>query len=321
MKAIVYERYGSPDVAELREVDKPVPGDSEVLVRVRAASLNRLDWYTLTGTPYVARRQMGLRKPKDNRLGVDFAGEVEAVGKNVTQFRPGDEVFGGADGAFAEYVCFDEERTVGPKPANLTFEQAAAVPMAARTALQGLRDKGGLQPGHKVLINGASGGVGTFAVQIAKALGAEVTAVCSTPNVETARSIGADHVVDYTKDDFTRSGPRYDIVLDIAGDSAWSAYKRVLEPNATVVIVGGPMGRLLGPLGHIARVLLASRRSSQKAFFFIAKPGKADLATLSKLLQTDVTPVVDRQYELSEAAEAFRHLGQGHPRGKIVLTI
>jgi NADPH:quinone reductase-like Zn-dependent oxidoreductase len=321
MKAIVRDRYGPPEVVELREVDKPVPADDEVLVRVRAASLNALDWYTLTGTPWIARPMTGLRGPKDNRLGVDYAGKDEAVGKDVTEFRPDDEVFGGKDGALAEYHCIRAEKGVLAKPANLTFEQAATVPVAALTALQGLRDKGGVRPGHKVLINGASGGVGTFAVQIAKALGAEVTAVCSTGNVETARSLGADHVVDYTNEDFTRSGRRYDVLLDVAGSRSWSAYKRVLEPEGKVVIVGGPKSRLLGPLGHIAQVLLASRLSKQKAVFFVAKLEKADLAVLRDLLQADVTPVIDRQYELRETAEALRYLGKGHAKSKIVITV
>ena len=230
MKAAVRDRFGSPDVVELRDIEKPAPADDEVLVRVRAASVNPADWYEVTGRPYVGRTQMGLLKPKSNRLGVDYAGTVEAVGGNVTEFRPGDEVFGGRSGAFAEYVCVREDRAIVPKPANLTFEEAAAVPVAALTALQGLRDKGQVQPGQKVLINGASGGVGTFAVQIAKALGAEVTGVCSTPNVDIARSLGADHVIDYTREDFTRSDERYDLMLDIAGSRSWSECRRVLDP-------------------------------------------------------------------------------------------
>ena len=252
MRAVVRERYGSPDVIELRDVERPVPGDDEVLVRVRAASLNRADWYSLNGRPYVARPTEGLRSPKSERLGVDYAGTVETVGKDVTSFRPGDEVFGGRDGALADYVCVREERAIVPKPPNVSFEQAAAVGVAGLTALQGLRDKGGLQPGQNVLVNGASGGVGTFAVQVAKALGAEVTAVCSSGNVEQARSLGADDVVDYTAEDFTRSGRRYDLVFDVAGSRSWSQLKRVLEPEATVVLVGGSMSnRWLGPLGHV----------------------------------------------------------------------
>jgi len=266
---------------------------------------------------------MGLRKPKSTRTGVDFAGTVEAVGANVTEFQPGDEVFGGRDGAFAEYVCVREDRAVVPKPANVTFEEAAAVPVAALTALQGLRDKGQLQPGQKVLINGASGGVGTFAVQIAKALGAEVTGVCSTRNVAILRSLGADHVVDYTQDDFTRSDRRYDVMFDVAGSRSWSECRRVLDPHATLVMVGAQKGnRLIGPLGHVVKVRLAAVRGSQKVVFFIAKFNKADMLALRDLLEAGkVTPVIDRSYELSEIADAFRYLGEGHAQGKIVITV
>ncbi len=322
MKAAVRDRYGSPEV-ELREVDKPVPTEDEVLVRVRAASLNMADWYGVMGRPYVGRTQMGLRKPKTNRLGVDYAGVVEAVGENVTEFRPGDEVFGGKDGAYAEYVCAREDRAIVPKPANVTFEEAAAVPVAALTALQGLRDKGQLQPGQKVLVNGASGGVGTFAIQIAKALGAEVTAVCSTPNVDIARSLGADHVIDYIQEDFTRGDQRYDLLLDVAGSRSWSECKRVLTPQATLVIVGGPKSnRLLGPLGHLVKVRLAAVWSSRKVVFFIAKFNKADMVVLRELLESGkMTSVIDRRYELSEIADAFRYLGEGHARGKVVITV
>jgi NADPH:quinone reductase-like Zn-dependent oxidoreductase len=322
MKAAVRDRYGSPDVVEVREIDKPVPADDEVLVRVRAASLNFGDWYAVAGRPYVGRTAMGLRKPKERRLGVDYAGTVEAIGKNVTQFRPGDEVIGGRTGALAEYICGREDRAIVPKPANVTFEQAAAVPVAAITALQGLRDKGQLQPGQNVLINGASGGVGTFAVQIAKALGAEVTGVCSTRNVDLVRSLGADHVVDYTHEDFTRTDRRYDLMLDIAGSRPWSEFKRVLDPRATVVLVGGPKAnRLLGPLGHVVGVRLAALWGSRKAVFFIAKLNKEDMVVLRELLETGkVTPVIDRQYELSEIADAFRYMGGGHCRSKIIVT-
>ncbi len=323
MKAIVYRRYGSPDVLELQEVAKPVPRDDEVLVRLHAASVNRADWYTMTGTPYVGRTQLGLLKPKNNRMGVDFAGTVEAVGRTVTQFRPGDEVFGGRDGAFAEYVCVREDRAVVPKPANVTFEEAAAVPVAALTALQGLRDKGQIQPGQKVLINGASGGVGTFAVQIAKSFGAEVTGVCSTRNVDLVRSIGADHVIDYTQEDFTRSDQRYDLMLDVAGSRSWSECRRVLNPPATLVIVGAPKGnRLIGPLSHVVKVRVAALRSSQKIVFFIAKFNKADMVVLRELLEArKVIPVIDRRYELSEIANALRYIGDGHAQGKIVITV
>jgi NADPH:quinone reductase-like Zn-dependent oxidoreductase len=323
MKAAVRDRYGSPDVVELREIDKPVPPDDEVLVRVRAASLNMADWYAVAGRPYVGRAQMGLRKPKSNRLGVDYAGTVEAVGKNVTEFRPGDEVFGGRDGAFAEYVCARADRSMVLKPANVTFEQAAAVPIAAITALQGLRDKGRLQPGQKVLINGASGGVGTLAVQIAKALGAEVTAVCSTRNVDAARSLGADNVIDYTQEDFTRTEQRYDLMLDIAGSRSWSACKRVLDPHATLVLVGGPKtNRMFGPLGHVIKVRLGGLLARRKVVFFIAKFNKADMVVLQELLEAgQVAPVVERRYELSEIADALRYMGEGHAQGKIILTV
>jgi NADPH:quinone reductase-like Zn-dependent oxidoreductase len=277
----------------------------------------------MTGRPYVGRAEMGLLKPKSNRLGVDFAGQVEAVGKDVTQFRPGDEVFGGKDGAFAEYVCVREERAVVLKPANVTFVQAAATPVAALTALQGLRDKGQIQPGQDVLINGASGGVGTFAVEIAKSFGAEVTGVCSTRNVDTARSIGADHVIDYTHEDFTRSDRRYDLMLDVAGNRSWSDCRRVLKPQARVVLVGGPKtNRLIGPMGHVVKLSLAGLRSSQKVAFFIAKFNKADLVVLRDLLEAgQATPVIDRQYELSKIADAFRYMGEGHAQGKIVITV
>jgi NADPH:quinone reductase-like Zn-dependent oxidoreductase len=324
MRAAVRDRFGAPaNVVEIQEVEKPVPADDEVLVRVRATSVNAADWYDVTGRPYIARPTTGLRKPKNERLGVDYAGTVEAVGKNVTQFQPGDEVFGGRNGAFAEYVAAKVDRAIVPKPDNATFEEAAAVPVAALTALQGLRDKGRLQQGQKVLINGASGGVGTFAVQIAKALGAEVTAVCSTGNVDTARSIGADHVIDYTREDFTRSDRRYDLMLDVAGGRSWSACRRVLSPRATLVIAGGPKhNRLFGPLGHVVRTWLAGLVSSRRVVFFIAQFNKPDMEVLRELLESGkVTPTIDRSYELSEIADALRYLGEGHARGKIVLTV
>lgn len=323
MKAVTYHRYGSPDVLDQGEVDQPVAGDGELLVRVRAVAVNPLDWHAVTGTPYFARLQSGLRRPKSQRLGVDFAGTVEAVGAGVTGFQPGDDVFGARDGAFAEYVCVRADRAVAPKPARLTFEQAAAVPIAALTALQGLRDKGRLQPGQQVLINGASGGVGTFAVQIAKALGAEVTGVCSTRNVDLVRSIGADRVIDYTREDLTRSDQRCDLLLDIAGSRSWSDCRRVLKPRATVVIAGGPKtNRLIGPLGQVVRQLLAGMLSSQRVTFFIATPNRADLVALQELLESGkVTPVIDRSYKLSEATEALRYMGDGHARGKVVLTV
>ncbi len=323
MKAAVHERYGSPEaVVELREIDTPTPADDEVLVCVRATSVNIAEWYAVTGRPWIARPTTGLRRPKEIRLGVDYAGTVEAIGKDVTQFRPGDEVFGGRTGAFAEYVVAKEDRAIVHKPANVSFEQAGAVGTAAITALQGLRDKGGLGPGQKVLVHGASGGVGTFAVQIAKALGATVTAVCSTRNVEIARSLGADRVVDYAQEDCTRSGERYDLVLDIAGTRPFSHLRRVLEPDATVVVVGGPRAnRLLGPIGHLAGSRLAALRTSQTVVFFLAKFGKEDMETLRGLLADGaLTSVVDSVYPLDSIGDALRHMGEGHPRGKIVVT-
>jgi len=323
MKALVYDKYGLPDVLELREIDKPVVTDDDVLVRVHASSVNPLDWHTLTGTPYIARMQAGLLKPKREVLGVDFAGTVEAVGRSVKQFQPGDEVFGGRSGAFAEYVCVPEDRAVVLKPANLTFEQAAAVPVAAVTALQGLRDKGQIQPGQKVLINGASGGVGTFAVQIAKSFGAEVTGVCSTRNVDLVRSIGADHVIDYTQEDFTLREQRYDLMLDIAGNRSWSDCRRVLDHKATLVVVGGPKtNRWIGPLSHLVNVRLASLGGSRRVVPFLAKINKEDLVVLQELLEAGtVTPVIDRRYTLSEVPEALEYLGDGHAQGKVVITV
>jgi NADPH:quinone reductase-like Zn-dependent oxidoreductase len=320
MRAIVYDRYGSP---ELREIEQPDVADDGVLIRVHASSVNPVDWYGMVGRPYISRLMgVGLRKPKSNVLGSDLAGRVEAVGGSVTQFRPGEEVFGAKTGAFAEYVSVAPDRLV-PKPANLTFEQAAAVPIAALTALQALRDKGGVQPGHRVLINGASGGVGTFAVQIAKSFGAEVTGVCSTRNVDLVRSIGADHVVDYTREDFTAGGSRFDLMIDIAGSRSFRECRRVLAPNATLVIVGGPKtNRLLGPLSHMLKTRLASIGKSQKAVFFVAKIKQDDLIVLRDLLEAEkVIPVIDRRYELSETPDAFRYLGEGHAAGKVVITV
>lgn len=323
MKAIVRNRYGPPDVVEVAEIDRPIPADDQVLVRVRAVSLNRADWYAMTGLPLVGRAASGLRRPKDIRLGVDCAGQVEAVGKEVMDFRPGDEVFGGRSGALAEYVCARHDRAIVLKPANVTFEQAAAVPVAALTALQGLRDRGGLQPGQQVLINGASGGVGTFAVQIAKALGAEVTAVASTRGVEVARSIGADHVIDYTREDFTRVDRRFDLMLDIAGTRSWSQCRRILSSRATLVVVGGPKtNRLIGPLGHVLKVRFGAVFSRRRTAFFIAKFNKADMEILRDFLAAGkIKPVIDRQFEFEDSAEAFRYMGDGHPQGKVVITV
>jgi len=319
MKAIVYTKYGTPDVLKLQDVEKPVPKDDEALVKVHASSVNIAEWYGMTGL-FLARIGNGLARPKDTRLGADFAGVVEAVGRNISDFKPGDEVFGGRGGSYAEYVTV--RKAIVPKPANVTFEEAASVPTAGITALQGLRDYGKIQPGQKVLINGASGGVGTFAVQIAKAFGAEVTAVCSTKNVECARSLGADQVVDYTKEDFTRSGGQYDLLLDIVGSRSWFSYKRVLMPNATVVIVGGPRTPLIGPLSHVIKMRLASLGASQKVVFFVAQFTREDMIVLKNLLESGkVKPFVERTYPLNETAEAMRHLGTGHAQGKLVLTM
>jgi len=325
VKAMVHHRFGSPDVLELQDVDRPALTDDGVLVRVRASSVNPAEWYAVTGRPYVARTTFGLRGPKQPVPGADFAGTVEAVGGAVTDFRPGDAVFGGTSGgAFAEYVCVPETGALVPKPASLTFEQAAAVPTAAVTALQGLRDHGGLRPGQTVLVNGASGGVGTFAVQLAKALGAaEVTGVCSTRNLDLVSSLGADHVIDYTREDFIRSGRRYDLLLDVAGSRPWSDCRRVLGDKATLVLVGAPKAnRWFGPLGHIAGVRLASLRASQRVVFFVAKFNRADFLVLRELLEAGkVTPVIDRRYELSELPAALGYLGEGHARAKVVVAV
>jgi NADPH:quinone reductase-like Zn-dependent oxidoreductase len=324
MKAIVREKYGSPEVLELKDIEKPVLDDDSVLVRVRAASLNAYDWHMMRGSPYLVRMVAGLRKPKSSAMGVDVAGQVEAVGKNVTEFRPGDEVFGSRTGALAEYVRGGPKSLLVRKPAGLTFEQAAAVPMAASTALQGLRDKGQIKPGQRVLINGASGGVGTFAVQIAKAFGAHVTAVCSTRNVDQARSLGADEVIDYKQEDFTRrSGQRYDLILDVAATGSLSARLRVLEPNGTLVGVGSADGYGMAALvAGLLETAVRSRLGTQKIPFFLAKNNKEDLMVLKELIESGkVRPVIDRTYPLSETAEAVRYLETGHARGKVVITV
>ena len=302
------------------EVADPKPSPDGVAVRVRAASVNRVDWYDVTGRPWIARPMTGLRGPKSPPVGGDFAGTVDAVGEDVTDFEPGDDVFGIASGSFAEYASV--RKAAALKPANVSFEQAAAVPVAGLTALQGLRDHGRLQTGQSVLVNGASGGVGTFAVQIAKALGAEVTAVCSTRNVDQARSLGADHVVDYTRDDFTKGGRRYDLMLDIAGSKPWRQCKRVLTSNARLVIIGGEGNPLIGPLGHIGATWLAALPGDRKATFFVANLNRPDLEFLGELLESgQVKPVIERRYELAEVAEALHYMGEGHARGKLVITI
>jgi NADPH:quinone reductase-like Zn-dependent oxidoreductase len=320
MKAAVFESYGPPDVLKVKEIEKPTPNDDEVLIRVLASSINPVEWYGMTGL-FLARFGNGFFKPKDTRLGTDYAGVVEAVGKNVTGFKPGDEVFGARSGAYAEYVC--ASKVIIPKPTNISFEEAGGVAIAAMTALQGLRDHGKLQPGQKVLINGASGGVGTFAVQIAKGLGAEVTAVCSTGNVKLIRSLGADGVIDYTKEDFTRSGQKYDLVLDVAGSRSWREYKRVLKPDSNFVIVGAPKGnKIIGPLAHIIPLRLASLRASQHVVFFVAKFKCDDFMLLKEMFERgQLKTVVDRVYPLDEISEAMRYLGTGHAKGKIVVQI
>ncbi|MBV9227930.1 MAG: NAD(P)-dependent alcohol dehydrogenase [Chloroflexi bacterium] len=321
MKAVVYTQYGSPDVLQFKEVEKPTPKDDEVLIKVSAVAVNAADWRLLRADPFLARLYNGLLKPKRTILGSDVAGRVEAVGRNVKQFQPGDEVFGdlfGYWGAFAEYVCVPE-KTVVLKPANLTFEEAAAVPLAAVTALQGLRDKGQIQPGQKVLIQGAGGGVGTFAVQIAKAFGAEVTAVCSTKNVDIVRSIGADHVIDYTQEDFTKNGQHYDLILAVNGYHPISDYKRALSPRGRYVSTGGSMAQyyqttLLGPW--------ISMTGEKKMGYLAMKQNIKDLVFLKELLEGGkVVPVIDRRYPLSEVAEAIRYLEKGHARGKVVITV
>lgn len=325
MKAIRYCEYGSPeDVLKLEEVEKPVPNDNQILVRVRAAALNPLD--LTIRTPLSIRLITGRRKPKETRLGVDYAGTVEAVGKNVTQFKPGDDVFGGRLGAYGEYVCVAPDRAVMLKPANVTFEQAASVPVAALTALQGLRDKGHIQSGQKVLVNGASGGVGTFAVQIAKSFGAEVTAVTSTRNVDLVRSIGADHVIDYTREDFTKTDQRYDLIYDLVNNHSFSERRHVLTPNGICVMVGlggsGWHDESWSRLGGALTTLVRSRFVNQKFVFFLANLNRSDLKGLADLMESGkVTPVIDRTYKLSEVPQALTYLEQGHARGKVVIKI
>lgn len=326
MKAIVYRCYGSADVLQLEDIAKPVAADDEVLVKVHAAAVNPLDWHYRSGTPYFMRLGTGLGRPKSLRLGVDFAGTVEAIGKNVKQFRPGDEVFGGRTGAFAEYLTVRADRALALKPSKLTFAQAAAVPIAAITALQALRDSGQIRAGQQVLINGASGGVGTFAVQLAKSFGAEVTGVCSTRNVAMVRALGADHVIDYTKEDFTKGKQHYDLIVDMVGSHSLLEYKRVLNPQGNFVIVGGTGGpedgRWLGPLANPIKAWLLSPFVKQKFGLMIAELTAADLNLLGDLMQAGtLTPVIDRTYPLSEVPAAMRYLELGHARGKVVIVV
>jgi NADPH:quinone reductase-like Zn-dependent oxidoreductase len=326
MKAVVYTKFGPPDVLEIRDIKKPEPNDDQVLVKVRATSVNPYDWHFIRGTPYVMRAMMvGLTKPKDPRLGVDYSGTVEAIGKNVTQFKVGDEVFGGRGGAFAEYVCARADRSITLKPANISFEQAACVSLAGLTALQGLRDGGHVQPGQKVLINGASGGVGTFAVQIAKSFGAEVTGVCSGRNVDLVRSLGADHVIDYTKDDFMKGEQRYDVILDNVGTQPLSGFRRVLTPNGNYVMIGGGGpndGKWVGPMARPVKAMLMSPFIKQKMGMFMAKQDKGDLNIMAEFMRSGkVTPVIDKTYPLSEIREAMRYLETGRARGKVIITV
>jgi NADPH:quinone reductase-like Zn-dependent oxidoreductase len=319
MKALVRRRYGGPSVVRVEEIERPALTDEAVLVRVRATSLNKIDWHTLRGWPRLFRliSRGGTVRPKEPLFGVDFAGVAEAVGKDVDDLEPGDEVFGGSDGAFAEYVSATD---LVRKPANVSFEEAATVPIAGLTALQGLRDHGRLQAGERVLINGASGGVGTLAVQIAKAYGAHVTAVCGTRNLEQARTLGADRVVDYTCEDFTREDARYDLVLDVAGGHSWFAIRRVLPPDGRFVLIGAHGNRR--QLGHLAALRLESIGTSRTFAFCPAKFNKPDLQTLAEMLENgSLKPVIDRSYDLSEASDALRTFGEGHVGGKLVLTI
>ncbi len=325
MQAIVYCDYGSADVLRLEEVGKPVPADNEVLVKVHAAAVNPLDWHYMRGLPYIIRVFNGLRKPEDIRMGVDYAGTVQAAGSSVTRFKPGDEVLGAGSGAFAHYVTTAEDRAIVLKPANISFEQAAAVPIAAVTALQGLRDKGKVQPGQKVLINGASGGVGTFAVQIARSFGATVTGVSSARNHAMVRSIGAEHMIDYNAEDFTKGGQRYDVIFDLVGNHSLAEYKRVLKPKGILVMSGGAGlndGQWVEPFTALLQALIYSPFVSQNFVNLLAQVNKEDLTILSELMQAGkVIPVIDRRYTLRETAEAIRYLETGRARGKVIITM
>ena len=325
MKAIVYCDYGLTNL-KLEDIEKPTPNDDQILVKVRAASVNPYDWHFIEGTPKIVRLLgVGLRKPKDTRVGVDFAGTVEAVGKRVTQFKPGDDVFGGRGGAFAEYVCRRAEGAVALKPASIPFEQAASVNIAGITALQAIRDKGKVQPGQKVLINGASGGVGTFAVQIAKSFGADATGVCSTRNVDLVRSLGADHVIDYTKEDFAKGAERYDVILDNVPNHSLSECRHILNPKGKYVMIGGGGpndSRWIGPFGRVIHALLVSPFISQEMGMMMADANQKDLTVLADMMQSGkVKPVIDRTYKLSEVHQAIRYLEEGHARGKVIISV
>ena len=321
MKAIVYTKYGSPDILELKEIEKPKPKDDEVLIQICAASVNPLDWHIMRGSPFILRIMTGLFKPRITRLGRDVAGKVESVGRNVTLFKKGDEVFGSSAGAFAEYVCASELKLV-LKPDNMTFEQAATLNVAALTALQSLRDKGQIKPGQKILINGASGGVGTFAVQFAKVFNTEVTGVCSTNNIEMVRSIGADYVFDYTKEDVTRTGKHYDIFLDCYANRSLLACKRVLNTGGIYIPVGGPVNSLISILISSMTAIVLSWFVSQKFVNFLTKINKEDLTFISELIASEkVKAVIGKQYKLTEVPEAIRYIEEGHTKGKVVIII
>ena len=323
MKAVVGRCYGSADVLEFEDIEKPIPADNEVLVKVKAAGVNPLDWHYMRGKPYIMRLMAsGIGTPSNTSVGVDFAGVVEAVGKDVTQFKPGDEVFGGRSGAFAEYLTIPEDRAIALKPDNMSFEQVASVPIAAITALQALRDKGQIKPGQKVLINGASGGVGTFAVQIAKSYGAEVTGVCSARNTEMVLSIGADHVIDYRNENYTENGQQYDLIIDMVGNHSLSANRRALTPQGIFVIVGGAKGNWLGPMLRPINAMLYSPFVDQQFVMLLAQIRQQELAVLSELMEAgDLTPVIDRTYPLSEIPAAIEYSEQGHARGKIIVNM
>jgi len=322
VKAIVYREYGPPDVLRCEEIDKPTPGDSEVLLQIRAAALNPYDWHFMRGEPYAVRLMAGIGKPKNTRIGADVAGIVESVGRNATQFKAGDAVYGVCQGAFAEYVCVAETKLVN-KPDAVSFEQAAAIPIAGLTALQALRDKGKIQPGHAVLVNGASGGVGTFGVQVAKALGAKVTGVTSTRNIELVRSIGADDIIDYTKQDFTKSDKRFELILDCVGNHTFAECLRVLQPKGILVPAGGKTDNwMLEPIGRMIAAAAQSLFVSQKQVSIFAKMNQSDLLAMNELLLSGkVKPIIDRTCTLAEVPEAMRYLEEGHARGKVVVVI
>jgi NADPH:quinone reductase-like Zn-dependent oxidoreductase len=323
MKAIVYRCYGGTEVLKLESIGKPVPADNQVLVKIQVASVNPLDWHYMEGKPYLMRASSGIGAPASIHVGADFAGTVEAVGRSVKRFKPGDEVFGDRDGAFAQYVSVAENGAVAIKPTNMSMEQAAAVPIAGITALQALRDKGNVQAGQKVLINGASGGVGTFTVQIAKTYGAHVTGVCSGRNAEMVRSIGADRVIDYTKEDFTRGSERYDLIIDTVGNHSLSEIRRVLTPDGALVIVGGPSDNSwIGPLTGLMKAAAMSPFVKQRMIFMLAKANQEDLDILGNMMRTGkLTPVIDKRYKLGETAEAISYLQLGHARGKVIVAV